>query len=308
MERALVLVGAGPIGVASARAALDDGVVATVAAVVDPDDGARRRAGETLGAAGVPHLEELKLVGDQAVAIVAFSSRAGVTALAVCHLLRSGFHVVTTCEELADPPENVREDLIATARRAGKVAIATGANPGFVMDRLPLLLAGGSRNVRRVAVVRRVDTSTRREPLVRKTGYGLSPEAFAAGVEAGGLGHVGLDVSAHLVADGMGWKLVDEREVVEPVLGEGGKVAGLHQTFDGATDDGRSLHYDLTMAWGLERPEDRVIIDGSPHLAVAVEDGYPGDEGTVARVVRGLAIAPKLAPGFYRPSDLPVWG
>ena len=290
-----MLVGAGPIGVASAKAALDDGVVAAVAAVVDPDEEARHRAGQLLDAPGVAHLEALKLGGDEAAAVVAFSSRAGATALAVCHLLRMGFHVVTTCEELADPPDKVREDLIATARRARKVAIATGANPGFVMDRLPLL-------------VRRLDTSQRRKPLVRKTGHGLTPEAFAAGVEAGSLGHVGLDVSAHLVAEGLGWELVDERQVVEPVIDDDGKVAGLHQTFDAATADDRSLHYDLTMVWGYEHPEDRVIVEGTPDLMVAVEGGYAGDEGTVARVVRGLAVAPKLAPGFYRPSDLPVWG
>lgn len=47
----LVIVGAGPIGTLGAEAALEDGVVDGIVAVVDPDERARR---ELVAATGAP--------------------------------------------------------------------------------------------------------------------------------------------------------------------------------------------------------------------------------------------------------------
>lgn len=302
----LVLVGAGPVGLAAARAALEDGVVEALAVVVDPAVEARRRATHELGAGrALPGLDELDRAGSGDRAVVTFSSRAEAVLPAILRLLGAGYHAVTTCEELADPSPEDRATLVAASREAGRSVIATGANPGFVMDRLPLLLAAAVRRVRRVEVVRRLDTRERRGPLQEKTGYGLTTDEFARGVTEGRLGHVGLEVSARLLAEGMGWPSAEVQTTIEAVEGAQGRVAGLHQTATLETSQG-SIFLDLTMAWGVDEPLDRITIDADPPLRAEILGGYHGDLGTTAQVVSALRQTSALEPDFYRPTDLPL--
>jgi 4-hydroxy-tetrahydrodipicolinate reductase len=301
----LVLVGAGPVGVAAARAALDDGIAARVGFVVDPDAAARSAAAADLGGEGMAASTDLApaLPGDAAV--VAFSSRAGPTAAVVSGLVSSGYDVVTTCEELADPPAPLRDRIEVAVRSSGRTVVATGANPGFVMDRLALTAAEASRSVRAVRVWRVVDTGTRRGPLVDKTGYGLSPDAFAAGVAAGRLGHVGMAESARLVAAGLGWPANVPTAEIEPAL-RGDTVAGLHQVVRLDAGEGRFVELDLIMEWNAADPHDRILVDGDPPIDLRIAGGYHGDAGTTAAVCRALALLARLDSGFYRPTDLPL--
>ncbi len=302
----LVLVGAGPIGVAAADAALGDGVVAAVFAVVDPDDTARRAATQRFAAEGYESADALPraVVGDWALA--AFSSRAEATAPAIERLLALGYDVVTTCEELSAPEAPERAALREAAVSNGRRVIATGANPGFVMDRLVAAVASGARAVRRIDVRRRVDTSKRRGPLVAKTGRGLTPEEFASRADAGRLGHVGMEASAQLVARALGWAARDLDASIEPVLADDGKVAGLHQRVVLTTPEGGVLDFDLVMAWKVDEPGDAIHVHGSPELRVEIPGGYHGDEGTTAEVVNAIGCYKQTTPGFYTAIDLPL--
>jgi 2,4-diaminopentanoate dehydrogenase len=301
----LVLIGAGPVALAVALAALEDGVAKSVAAVIDPADPARRAAVDRVGGSPYRSIYDLPVgVGDLAVA--AFSSRANEVAPVAARAMELGCHVVTTCEEMADPPPRMRAELAGVADRTRRSLVVAGANPGFAMDRLPLTLAAGCRNIRSVQVLRRVDTSTRRPPLVAKSGYGLTTDAFEAGVQAGTVGHVGLEVSARLLAEGLGWSVGRMNSSIEPVIAGDGLVAGQHQILELASEGGCTITLDLTMVWQLPDPSDRIRFEGAPGLNVEVLGGYPGDEGTTAQVVRALAHVHELAPGFYRPIDLPA--
>ncbi len=302
MAARLILLGGGSVGVAAAQAAREAGLVEVVA-VVDPDEAARRRAARELAADGYLAMHDVPSA-DLEVALIAFGSRADAVAVAVRRLLEKGCHVVTTCEELADPAPQLRSALDDAARLAERCVVATGANPGFVMDRLPLLLATASHNVTRVEALRRVDTRARRGSLVVKSGRGLSPAEFAAGVAEGRIGHVGMPECARLVAEGLGWDDGAVDTAIEPVLDERGTVAGLHQLAHLAAS-GREVVLDLTMAWGAEAV-DVVTITGEPPLRVEIHGGYHGDLGTSAGVVAALRRLPDLPPGFYRPTDLPL--
>ncbi|MDP8958878.1 MAG: hypothetical protein M3N51_06685 [Actinomycetota bacterium] len=303
--RELVLVGAGPVGLAAARAAVEEEAVSRVVAVVDPSEEARRRGVALLGGLAHAFLEDLP--PQLSVALVAFSSRSKLVAPSIEHLLLLGCHVVTTCEELAHPEEVERGRLQGLAEEASRSVVATGANPGFVMDRLPLLLAGGSRRVRRVEVERRLDTSLRRQPLVAKTGRGLEVEEFRRRVTGGDIGHVGLECSARLLADGLGWEVDDLTLSTDPYIEVGEQVSGQHQRLELRASGGRSIGLELVMAWQLREPLDRIRVDGEPPIEVLVQGGYHGDQGTTARVVKGIQGIDGLAPGFYRPTDLPLW-
>lgn len=302
MAARLILLGAGSVGVAAARAAREAGLVEVVA-VVDPDEAARHSAARELAADGYLAVHDVPSA-DLEVGLVAFSSRADAVAPAARRLLEKGCHVVTTCEELADPAPQLRTALDEAARIAERCIVATGANPGFVMDRLPLLLATASCNVTRVEVVRRVDTSSRRGPLVAKSGRGLDVTEFAAGVAEGRIGHVGLEECARSVADGLGWDDPTMEAATEPVLDQSGAVAGLRQTVRLAAPGGEVV-LDLTMAWGAEAA-DVVTVTGEPPLRAEIHGGYHGDLGTTANVVTALRRLQDLPPGFYRPIDLPL--
>jgi len=301
--RTLTLIGAGPVGVAAARAALEEEVVSAVAVIVDIDPAARDAAAEELQAPACADLPGC--AGLSSLALVAFSSRLVPTLEVIEELVGRGASVVTTCEELSNPPEAVGHALDEVARTAGRVVIATGANPGFVMDRLPLLAAGGVRDPRQIEVVRRVDTSLRRGPLVAKTGRGLTEEEFRQGVSRGTVGHAGLDVSARLVADGLGWSIEKEVSTIEPAVVDG-VVTGVHQTHTIEAGQGCRLHYELTMAWELSDPFDRIRINGATPLVVEIPGGYHGDLGTTARTLNALRATEHLRAGFYRPIDLPI--
>ncbi len=302
----LVLVGAGPIGVNAAVAALADGVVEGVRAVADPDEEARRAAAERFGASGHERAAELPEADEGDWALVAFSSRADTTAPVILRLVGLGYHVVTTCEELSRPDQHIKEAVRTAAVTEGRRVIAAGANPGFVMDRLVVAVAAGSRAVYGIDVARRVDTSQRRGPLVAKTGRGLTADQFGAAVAARRIGHVGLVASAKLVARSLLWPTGDVNETIEPVLDDDGKVAGLHQKAVLHTPAGGVLDFDLVMAWEVDDPRDSIHVHGLPEVTVEIPGGYHGDDGTTAQVVNAIGRYNQAPPGFYRSIDLPL--
>ena len=116
-KQTLLLVGAGPIGLAAAKAASVDGV-ATPFGVVDPRRDARRLARETLSCVTYQSMDELNGEGPD-VALVSFSSKSEITVPTIERLVSRGCHVVTTCEELACPSDSVRSHLSAACRESG---------------------------------------------------------------------------------------------------------------------------------------------------------------------------------------------
>lgn len=173
------------------------------------------------------------------------------------------------------------------------------------MHRLATMVAIAGRDVHTVTVVRRLDTRTRRGPLVAKTGYGLPVEEFRALAGAGRLGHVGLAESANLVAEELGWNQRQSTSTLEPVLDANGDVLGQHQVFTLDAEGSKRLVFDLEMSWGAPDPGDRITASGEFDIDVEVHGGYPGDEGTTAMVVRGISTITQRSPGFYRPTDRP---
>lgn len=303
--RGLVIVGAGPIGTWVADAALADGVVDRITAVVDPDEGARRELVAATGAPGYASTVELPRATPGDAALVAFASAAEKVAPEVIRLVSAGYDVVTTCEGLAWAPRHIWDAMHTSARSDGRTIIVTGSNPGFVMDRLPLMIAGGSRRITRIHVERSMDMSSRRPSLVAKSGRGLTPEQFRDGVSSGRVGHPGLDSSARLVARGLEWPFHDVTVSIEPIVSDGGIVGARHRAELHAGDD-REIVLDLDMAWGIEEEIDRITIDGVPPIRLEFHGGYPVDEGTAAQVTSALRHLGSIAPGFYRPTDIPL--
>lgn len=301
----LLVVGAGLIGGAAAAAALEDGVVDSIAAVVDPDVEARNSLARFHE---VPaHASTLELTpafeGDRA--LVAFSPRVDEVAPEILRLLSLGYHVVSTCEELAWPSRHTWNAMHTAARTHGKVIIMTGVNPGFLMDRLPLLAASSARKVKSVTVTRRIDSSARRDSFLPKTGRGLTTEEFATAVADGTVGHRGLMHSGKLLAHTLGWPNRDVTETIDPIMDASGTVSGFTQHFTLRTG-AQTIDLEIVADWDLDDPGDRIIVDGEPPVEMIIPGGYHGDLGASAQIVTALGRCTELEASFYRPTDLPL--
>ncbi|MBO3802407.1 MAG: dihydrodipicolinate reductase [Candidatus Brockarchaeota archaeon] len=234
--------------------------------------------------------------------------------------INAGCSVVSTCEELVYPsarnPRLARE-IDRLARRKGVAVLGVGVNPGFVMDALPLFLTSVCKQVRKIEAKRIVDASKRRLPLQRKVGAGLSVEEFYSKVRAKELGHVGLLESARMVADGLGWKLENLSETIEPVVAEEkvetqflavekGMVAGIKQVAKGTKAGEEVLTLELQMYVGAKDPHDSVLIDGEPPVDAVIRGGIHGDSATVAIVANSIPRVLASKPGLVTVRDLPI--
>jgi hypothetical protein len=301
----LLIVGAGSIGVAAARAALEDGVVLGFSGVVDPDPVARAAGAATLDTAGFVSTLEVPLAKEGDRALLVFSSLVDDVAPEILRLTSAGYHVVSTCEELAWPPRHVWEAMHTAARSTRRVIIMTGANPGFVMDRLALLTAAASRQLKSVTVRRRVDSATRRDTFLPKTGHGLDRVGFESAVDDGAVGHRGIMASARLLAHTLGWPTNDVTQAIEPLMGEDGAVTGFHQAVL-LRADSRTIDMALTIGWHLPDPGDSIVVEGEPPIRLEIPGGYHGDQGAIAQILSALRRCAELEPSFYRPTDLPL--
>jgi 4-hydroxy-tetrahydrodipicolinate reductase len=221
--------GVGPIGGEALRHALRTPWIRVVGAIDNDPAKAGRDLGEVLdlgqaldiGVAGNASACLARLPAD--VVIHCAGSRLPAIRDHLMACLAAGLPVVSSAEELLFPAFRhpaLAEEIDRMARERGVAVLGTGVNPGFVMDLLPLVCTGVCRDVRRIEVERVVDAGTRRLPLQRKVGAGLTPGEFREEVEAGRLGHVGLVDSLAFVADALGWAIGEVKESIDPILAE----------------------------------------------------------------------------------------
>lgn len=318
--------GLGPIGVESLRLAASQPWLEVVGAVDHDPLKAGRNLAEVTGVAALGgtkvSADLAALLGAASPALIlhtASSSAAGSLAQ-VRPALERGVSVASTCEELIFPALKAAAlvpEYDALCRRTGARIVATGVNPGFVMDVLPICLTAVSRQVDKVEVTRVVDASTRRQPLQAKIGSGQPVDAFRAKLRAGRAGHAGLRESLALVGHALGWKLDAILEEAEPMVADRvlrsdhflvqpGETCGIHQRARGLQGGVERIVLDIKMHLGAPDPHDRVVLSGRPVLDVLVRGGVPGDEATVASLVNVVPRLLSCPPGLLLATELPL--
>lgn len=321
----LIHYGLGPIGAAIARLVVEKGTAEIVGAIdIDPAK-VGRDVGDVLGLdrpLGVRVSDRADDVLRQRADVVIHSTSSYLNRVLdqLYGCIEAGSHVISTCEELAYPfrkyPELSRE-LDARAHARGVAVIGTGVNPGFVMDKLVLTLSTVCQQIDSVFVSRVVDASHRRLPLQKKIGAGMTPDEFSQAVAAGTIKHHGLPESAAMIADGLGIRLDDLRETIEPILAEEdlrtqylevkkGFVAGVKQVCRGVSDGRERIVLDLRMAVGAPHPADAISITGRPNITLQIPGGTHGDLATAAVVVNTIPLIVSARPGLRTVMDLPV--
>jgi len=232
----------------------------------------------------------------------------------------AGANVISTCEELSYPYRKAPQlsaEIDKMAKANNVTVLATGVNPGFLMDAWPLFMTGVCQQVKRVKAVRVQDASPRRSPFQKKIGAGRTLEEFKKLVATGTLKHVGLPESIAMIASGLGWKLDEITESIEPVVAktqvktdfvtvEPGQAAGVRQVGRGTHAGEELVTLEFEAFVGAPESYDAVYITGTPNLEVVIRGGTHGDIATAAMVVNSVHRVMDAPSGLVTMRDLPM--
>ena len=235
-------------------------------------------------------------------------------------ILKLKVPIVSTTEELSYPSKaNLRyaRTVHRLAKRSKVAVLATGVNPGFVMDALPITLTGVCERVESIRVDRIQDARVRRLPFQQKIGAGLTREQFQKKVADGSVRHVGLTESITMIADAMGWKLDRITDEIQPRIAvttvaseylavDAGYVCGIVQDGVGYRDGKPVITLHMEAYLGAPDSYDAVEIVGSPPIRSKIAGGVHGDVATASIVVNSLPKILEAPPGLHTMRDMPI--
>ncbi len=318
--------GLGPIGAAIAKqAAARPGFKIVGGVDIDP-----AKAGRDLGdVVGLNRRIGVKIFSDAVralkstrpdVVVLCTSSSIKAVMPQIETILKAKKPIVTTTEELSYPGyTHIRQarKIHQWARKAKAAVLATGVNPGFAMDALPIALTAVCERVDRVIVNRIQDARVRRLPFQQKIGAGLTTEQFQKKVDDGSVRHVGLTQSIAMIADALGWSLDRITDDIQPKLAsvtisseflavDPGYVCGIIQDGVGYRKGEPAIRLHMEAYLGAPESYDSVEIEGSPRLSMKLAGGIHGDVATASIVVNSIPKVLAAAPGLHTMRDLPL--
>ena len=316
--------GLGPIGRSIGKVVAEEGRLQSAAAVdIDPAIVGRRL--DEICDADLPSLVVVNSLDAARVPAGAVLLQATVSKMAAAReqlldAIGRGYHVVSTCEELVwpwDDHPDLAAEIDAAARDAGVTVLGVGVNPGFVMDVLPALAARATSEIEAVHISRYVDLRERRLALRQKMGVGRDPAWVQRMVDEERMGHVGLALSAQMLAASLGWRLevldIENRAIaatdstaVEMEEVSPGQCIGVWQRVTGVVRGMPRVFLTLHMEVDVEGgSRDEILIDGDQCLRLRV-DGLHGDRATAALVVNQALHVRDMPPGLQTMLSAPL--
>jgi len=243
----------------------------------------------------------------------------------ISKVIERGVNVVTIAQELFFPlPEHEREArlLDEEAKKKSVRVLATGVNPGFIMDIVPVLMSSTSWNITGVRVRRIVDFSPYGPDEMKHIGASLTADEFRDGADSGEIGHIGLLQTCAFLDHCLGLGLDDMKQTKEPLITAiprrtsfaeipPGRVYGFKQNVYGFKS-GREVAT-LNMVGLLDPREedgyklgDYCMIEGLPGVQVEVvrEVSQKGGLATAANAVNMIPRALAAPPGLITMEDL----
>lgn len=322
----VVQYGCGPIGCSVAKLASQRRNIEIVGAIDIDKDKVGKDLGEVIGLdkrLGVAISDNAAAVLSQTkpdVVLHTTSSWLKKVYEQLIELIKANVNVVSTAEELSYPwwkGPKLAAEIDKLAKEHKVTVLATGINPGFLMDTWPLLMTAVCQEVKRIKVARIQDASIRRLPFQKKIGAGCTPAEFQKLVDAGTLRHVGLTESIAMIAAGLGWELDDIRDEIEPIMAKSevrsqyltvkpGQAAGVKQVGHGLKKGRELITLDFQAYLGAKESYDAVYITGTPNMEVVIKGGTHGDIATAAIVVNAVQRVLEAPPGLATMKDLPI--
>jgi 4-hydroxy-tetrahydrodipicolinate reductase len=232
--------------------------------------------------------------------------------------------VITSAEEAAYPwavDDAVARQLDNLARANGVTILGGGVNPGFAYDALVVTAMGPAADVSFVRVQRVVDCSGFGTAVLRRIGFGFSPEEFEEGVRSGAItGHIGFPQSMNVVAGALGLRIERVEREITPIFGDrefsvpaltvpAGRTAGFEQHYVGIVDG--EPWFEALFTAHLEpaaigkAPRDEIWIEGTPDLHYVIAPGFNPQSGSAALVANSLRRVVEASPGWLTVADLP---
>ena len=320
----VVQIGLGPIGAAVARQVASRKGFQLVGAIdIDPnkaglDLGDVIELGRKLRVKVTTDIDQTLKATRPDVAVICTGSSLKAVMPQFEAVLKRRVAIVTTTEEAAYPgpaSRRLAKRLDEAARKAKVAVLATGVNPGFTMDALPIALSAVCERVDRVEVRRVQDARIRRLPFQQKIGAGLTAAQFARKVEDGSVRHVGFAQSIQMIADALGWILDRITDDVKPVFAEKtvasellavdkGYVAGIIQDGAGWVKGEPKISLRLEAYLGAPESYDSVLIEGSPRIFSKIDGGVHGDVATASITVNSIPAVIGAAPGYRTMRDM----
>ena len=313
-----------------------------VGAYVYSPDKAGRDAGEICGIAPVgvtatSDIDEILALPADCVVYAAQGEMDPAGAVAdICRLLESGKNVVSTAVTGLIFPTSlgaeVAEQLTASCVTGATSFHATGIEPGWAAEVLPLTMSGLSRHIDSVLVQELMDYSTyaSRDMLVDIMGFGQAPDAevpMADGDLVGGT----FRAPILLLAAGLGVQIEEfryRRQVATTSTGlevtagriEVGTVSAQRFGYSGLVGDRPVITIEHITRLGPDEAPDwptgrgwRVEIEGAPSMSMQVDIARHGEDeteqgclGTAMHAVHAIAPVCAAGPGIVTFLDLPM--
>ncbi|MGQ9617796.1 MAG: hypothetical protein ACUVUG_02420 [Candidatus Aminicenantia bacterium] len=236
--------------------------------------------------------------------------------------------IISTCEELSFPYLRFYNQACALdelLKLNGVSLLATGVNPGFVMDTLPLVATSTCLSVEKIEVKRVMNASKRREAFQRKIGAGTTIEEFRELVKQGKIRHVGLSESTAMIAVGLGFDIRDnelkiEESIPEPIIAykdfktqfvevKKGNPSGVYQSSYCSYKKEKIITLEFRAAVDIEESYDSVEVyeKGKKESSVYIKaiGGFFGDSATIAMVLNCAPFLLSASPGLKTMLDVP---
>jgi len=226
MALRVIVWGTGNVGRAALRTVIANPALELAAVIVSNPSKAGRDAGDLCGLPpqGVYASTDIDAVlaqgGDAVVYGASGDFRPGAALDDVERCLRAGFNLVSTSVyPLYDPaflPQDMRQRFDAACQAGRSSCFVTGIDPGFISDRLPLLLSGLCEEIREIRAIELFNYEHYDQPeAVRHlVGFGM-PLEYTPPMVAPGIPSMVWGGQIRLVARGLGLAVEEIREVVE---------------------------------------------------------------------------------------------
>lgn len=240
--------------------------------------------------------------------------------------IEAGMNVITTSDEFAFPwsyPESISID--EAAKKRNVTVFGTGANPGFLVDVLPVVFSSACHQINQISVKRVADLGPYGGSVPKQFGIGLTKEVFERLHRAGKIGgHIASQGIVKYIANSVGFEIGKVTERIEPVIASTtrigryckvnkGNIAGTLQIAYGKQAGKKSVIFEMNatvqpQAEGLEAGT-YLAIEGKPSIQIAITSTEVREESvliTSARVVNSIPIVLSAKPGLLIQSDLPI--